>query len=585
MKTLKYIVTFLMGIVLTIACNKGIDPLTHISPGADQTAPVVTVKYPGEGVKIQVPTLLATINIQFEVTDDIELKAVSLLMDGAVLQNYSGFKDYRRAVEAFTYDKLTNGIHILTVRATDLSGKITNKDVSFEKKPPYVPIFSGELFYMPFDGDYVDKVSFIAATKVGNPGFAGESLKGLNAYAGATDSYLTFPLAGLKNNEFSAEMWYKLNAVPDRAGIIAISPTGTTDANFDASRTKGLRFFRESSGSTQRFKLNAGNGTAESWFDGGSKADVPNNIGQWIHLAFTVSGSQCVVYVNGVVVSQGSFSGIDWTGCESISIGSGAPYFVTWGHKADNSFYDELRIFNKALSQSEIQAIIQHDSPYVPKYNGEILYMPFEGNYNDLVSNTEATKVGSPDFADGKRGKAYAGAIDSYLTFPVTEIVKSNQFSSVFWTKVSLSPANAGIIAICPTGAANFDAMRTKGLRIFHEGSLTAQRYKLNVGFGSGESWNDGGLIDPTLGEWVHVAYTVSATESKIYINGVLTRAASTFAGGIDWTGCSSMSIGSGAPLFVDWGHLSDTGLIDELRIFNKALTETEVQTIMNNEK
>ena len=65
-----------MGIVLTIACNKGIDPLTHISPGADQTAPVVTVKYPGEGVKIQVPTLLATINIQFEVTDDIELKAV-----------------------------------------------------------------------------------------------------------------------------------------------------------------------------------------------------------------------------------------------------------------------------------------------------------------------------------------------------------------------------------------------------------------------------------------------------------------------------------------------------------------------------
>ena len=45
------------------------------------------------------------------------------------------------------------------------------------------------------------------------------------------------------------------------------------------------------------------------------------------------------------------------------------------------------------------------------------------------------------------------------------------------------------------------------------------------------------------------------------------------------------MSIGSGAPLFVDWGHLSDTGLIDELRIFNKALTETEVQTIMNNEK
>ncbi len=574
-----------MGIVITVSCNKGIDPITHIAPGADLGAPVVTVKYPAEGLKIQVPTLLASINIQFEVTDDIELKSVAVLMDGNPLTSYNEFpKDYRRAVKEYLYNQVTNGAHVLTIRATDLSGKITNKEINFEKKPPYVPIFPGELFYMPFDGDYMDKVSFVEAGKVGTPGFAGEALKGLNAYAGATDSYLTFPLAGLKNNEFSAEMWYKLNAVPDRSGIITISPSG--ESNFDASRTKGLRFFREGgAGASQRFKLNAGSGASESWFDGGSKADVQNNVGDWVHLAFTVSGSECVVYINGQVVSQGSFTGIDWTGCESISIGSGAPNFTDWGHKADNSFYDELRIFNKALTQSEIQAIIQHDSPYVPKYSGEILYMPFEGNYNDLVSNTEAAKVGSPDFADGKKGKAYAGATDSYLTFPTTEIVKSNQFSSVFWMKVNASPDRSGILAICPTGAANFDAMRTKGLRIFREGDATSQRLKLNAGIGSSESWNDGGLVDPRLAEWVHVAYTISATESKIYINGILTRAASTFAGGIDWTGCSSMSIGSGAPTFIDWGHLADLSLIDELRIFNKALTEDEVNAIMNAEK
>ena len=584
MKTTKYILAFIVGIVMTIACNKGIDSISHISPGADLAAPLVVVSYPAEGQKIQVPTLLASIDIQFVVTDDIELKSVSVLMDGTELTNYSTFKDYRRAVKTYTYDKVTNGLHVLTVKATDLAGKVTNKLINFEKKPPYIPIFPGELFYMPFDGDYVDKVSFTAATKVGTPGFAGESLKGLNAYAGATDSYLTFPLAGLKNNEFSAEMWVKLNAVPDRAGIIAISPTGTTDANFDASRTKGLRFFRESSGSTQRFKLNAGNGAAESWFDGGTKADVANNIGQWVHLAFTVSGSECVVYINGAIVSQGSFSGIDWTGCESISIGSGAPNFVTWGHKSDNSFIDELRIFNKALTQSEVQAIIQHDSPYVPKYDGEVFYMPFEGNYTDLVSNTEAAKVGTPDFADGKKGKAYAGAIDSYLTFPTTDMVKTNQFSAVFWTKTNAVPDRAGIIVISPFGAANFDASRTNGLRIFREANGTSEQYKANVGFGGGESWNDGGLIDPALGAWVHVAVTISGTASSIYINGVLTRPASTFTGGINWTGCTSLSIGSGAPNFIDWGHLSDASLIDELRIFNKALTQTEVQTIMNNE-
>ena len=40
--------------------------------------------------------------------------------------------------------------------------------------------------------------------EVGSPGFAGESYRGINAYAGATDSYLTFPTDGLLGDELSA---------------------------------------------------------------------------------------------------------------------------------------------------------------------------------------------------------------------------------------------------------------------------------------------------------------------------------------------------------------------------------------------
>ena len=582
MKTTKYILAFLIGIAMLISCNKGIDPIAYVAPGADQAAPVVVVSYPAEGQKIQVPTLLASVNIQFVVTDDIELKSVSVIMDGTELTSYSSFKDYRRAVKSYLYDKVSNGAHILTIKATDLSGKVTNKVINFEKKPPYVPVFSGEIFYMPFDGDYGEKVSFVDATKVGVPGFAGQALKGLNSYAGATDSYITFPAASLKNAEFSAAFWYKLNATPDRAGILVMSPSGA--ANFDASRTKGFRLFREATGNGQTIKLNAGSGGSESWFDGGAAASIKQT-GQWMHVAFTISGSECVVYLNGVAVSRGAFSGIDWTGVDALSIGSGAPNFKDWGHLSDNSFIDELRIFNRALNPSDIQAIIQYDSPYTPKYSGEVFYMPFEDNYKELNSNTAAAKVGSPDFAAGKKGQAYAGATDSYITFPTTNLVKTSQFSAVFWTKVNATPDRAGIICISPSGAANFDASRTKGIRIFREASGTSQRYKSNVGFGASESWNDGGLIDPALGEWTHVAITVSDTESSIYINGELTRPASTFTGGIDWTGCTSLTIGSGAPNFIDWGHLSDLSLIDELRIFNKALTQAEVQTIWNDEK
>jgi len=576
MKTLKYISAFLMAIVFTVSCNEGIDPITFVSPGTDATAPVVTVAYPTEGVKIQVPELLASINIQFEVTDDIEIKSISVLLDGTELTSYAEFKDYRRAVKSYTYDKVSNGVHVLTIKATDLGGKVTDKVVNFEKKPPYTPLYAGETFYMPFDGDYVEKISFKAATIVGTPGFAGTALKGVNAYAGATDSYLTFPSAGLVGNEFSAEFWCKINNIaPNRAGIISISPAGE-------DRTKGLRFFREGDGVSQSFKLNIGTGATDIWNDGG-KVNTPNN--DWVHFAFTVSQTSCIIYINGAVAATVPSGTIDWTGCSLISIGSGAPNFAYWDHKSDLSKYDELRFFNKALTQNEIQNIIFADSPYIAKYSGEVFYMPFEGNNKELITNKAASVVGTPGFAAGKKGQAYAGATASYLTFPTTDMVKTNQFSTVFWTKVNAIPDRAGILAISPSGAANFDASRTKGLRIFREASGTSQQYKSNVGFGSADSWNDGGLIDPALGTWVHVAVTVSGTESSIYFNGVLTRPASTFTGGIDWTGCTSLSIGSGVPNFGDWGHLSDLSLIDELRIFNKALTSAEIQTIFNAEK
>jgi hypothetical protein len=589
MKIVKYILVGLFAIVFATACNEGIDPISQVDPGPDASAPAIIIKYPAEGTKIQVPELITSINIQIEATDDIELKSVALLIDNVQIASFTEFKDYRRLVKEYLFDKVTNGPHTLTVRATDIEGKVTNTSVNFEKKPPYVPIYPGEIFYMPFDGDYMEKINFVNATKVGNPGFAGQALKGTNAYAGATDGYLTFPTTTLKNPEFSASFWLKINAVPDRAGILVMGPPDLAAPTAPNNRKNGFRFFRENAAGKQRFKLNVGNGTADSWFDGGAAADVDPAKAGWTHFAFTISPTNCVVYINGKVASQGVFTGVNWTDCDVLSIMSGAPRFSGWNHLSDLSYMDELRLFNKALTATDIQNIIQNDSPYVAKYSGEVFYMPFEGNYKELNSNTEADKVGAPAFADGKSGKAYAGATDSYITFPTTNLVKTKEVSAVFWMKVNPSPDRAGILTLGPEDKTNagYPAVqnkRTNGFRFFREGSATSQQFKVNVGLGgTNESWNDGGKIDPAVG-WTHFAFTVSETKSVIYINGELARE-STFTGGIDWTGCDLLSIMSGAPRFTEWNHKSDLSLMDELRIFSKSLTQTEVQAIYNAEK
>jgi hypothetical protein len=467
-----------------------------------------------------------------------------------------------------------------SIKAADGGVLLDALSKSFTTETQVPTIYEGQIFYMPFDGDYKESVTGTDATVVGSPGFAGEGIVG-DSYAGATDSYLTFPAAGLHSNAISASFWLKVNAVPDRAGVLVIGPP---DPNLPATpnnRTAGFRFFRENASGKQRFKLNVGNGTADSWFDGGAAADVDPAVDTWVHFAFTISETEAVVYINGEVVSQGSFSGISWEGCDILSIMSGAPRFTEWGHLSDESYMDELRIFNKALTKDDIEAIISAE-----RYNGQTLYMPFDGNYKDVVSSADATVVGSPGFAGEAviGSDSYEGAADSYLTFP-TSGLQGDEFSAAFWLKVNAMPDRGGVLVMGPPDP-NLPATpnnRTAGFRFFRENASGMQRFKLNVGTGTSDTWFDGGAaadVDPTTDEWVHFAFTISQTEAVVYINGQVVSQGP--LAGVSWEGCDILSIMSGAPRFTEWGHLSDESFMDELHLFNRALTQGQVQAIMD---
>ena len=347
--TLALASSLLMG-----ACKDGyIDDISNVAPGADATAPVVNITYPLQGTLIRVVEDVVPIDIAFNVEDDIEIKSIVLQLNGTKLTEFTDFKDYRRAVQTFRAEQITNGQHTLTVTATDVSGKSTTSTVQFEKVAPYRPIYDGEVFYMPFDGDLTELITIQSATKVGASSFAATGKVG-SAYQGGSGGYITLPSQGLTNPEFSAAFWYKVNASPDRGGLLTMSAPGPTNNN----RNFGFRLFRENAGGKQRIKLNVGTGSTDSWFDGGAAADVDPATDQWVHVAFTIAGNRAAVYINGQVVSQGAFAGVNWTGVDRLTIGSGAPNFTEWGHLSDLSLFDELRIFSKALSQAEIQALM-----------------------------------------------------------------------------------------------------------------------------------------------------------------------------------------------------------------------------------
>ena len=356
MKILKYIAVGVSSLALLVSCNEGIDPINPASPGSDTEAPTATINNPGPGDIVMVEDG-AALAVDLVAEDDIELESVTVFVDGIEYLKVTEFKDYRRyaPIGGLMVEGVETGGHTMKLTAIDKTGKsTTSEEVQFTVvvigsfEPAY-----GEIFYMSFDNLYLEYASVTVPTIIGTPGFG--SGKFQQAYAGATDAYLEYPLETLANVEFSATFWYNVNSTPDRSGILTVSPADGSNN----LRTSGFRLFREGSATEQILKLNVGIGEGEAWFDGGAAATIKPDEVEWVHIAITIAATEASLYFDGVVVSTGELTApMSWASCENLSIGSGMPNFTGWSHMSDLSLIDELRIYDRALTQEEIQGML-----------------------------------------------------------------------------------------------------------------------------------------------------------------------------------------------------------------------------------
>jgi len=351
MKILNFILVCTITFIFAVSCNEGIDPISSVEPGTDEVAPTLTISSPSEGDVLKLAEG-SDLKVMMAAADDIELQSVSIMLDGAEAKNLTSFMDYRRysPINGVTLGAVANGGHTLKVTATDLTGKSTSSPVinfSVINIAEFVPSY-GEIFYMSFDNTVFEFASLTEASIIGTASYAEGKIG--QAFAGSTDSYLSFPLDALANEEFSATFWININPDPDRSGMLTVSAPDASGNN----RNFGFRIFREGTSTSQIIKLNIGDGTVDGWLDGGALATVNPE-------AFTIGTDHAALYLDGVSVSELDFGPVDWTNCDQISIASGEPNFTGWSHFSDLSLYDELRIFDKALTQEEIQAIIDDE--------------------------------------------------------------------------------------------------------------------------------------------------------------------------------------------------------------------------------
>lgn len=217
-------------------------------------------------------------------------------------------------------------------------------------------------------------------------------------------------------------------------------------------------------------------------------------------------------------------------------------------------------------------------------------YWAFDGNYVDSVSNTAATGVNT-SFTGGFKGQALKGSADGYAISDLPNAIKNlNSFTIDYWLK---TPNTSGIIT--PIVISRADQF-WGALDMFYEnGGRTDATANMKVHFfGQSEVWFTNGFISNPWDTWQNIALTYDATSSTftLYQNGnavanqtaaglgnlVFPNNASKIIFGTEQFQTSpSLGTAGGAQSWA--GYL--TGLLDEVRIYNKALTASDLQALI----
>ncbi len=209
-----------------------------------------------------------------------------------------------------------------------------------------------------------------------------------------------------------------------------------------------------------------------------------------------------------------------------------------------------------------------------PPVSGLIAWWPGEGSANDVVGSNHGTLQNGATFAIGKLGQAfYFDGVDDSVQIPVDTSFQSPTLSIVAWVK-PLSEiddfVNGGTLGqemIFGQSGGTHQLVVQPGT-----GGMKVVAYWL--GGGSEIGAESVGVIP--MNQFSHVAGTWDGTTGKVYINGELEGQAPAGTSLRDSL-CPFEIGGLGC-----WNGQFFNAVIDELKLYDRALTANEVQAIFN---
>ena len=336
------------------------------------------------------------------------------------------------------------------------------------------------------------------------------------------------------------------------------------------------------------------NGASNAFFYAGTRTilaggfsivDVPVsttrvNDGNWHHVVGVYRlGGTTTVYVDGAPV-EGSIA-------SSPIAGNNAPFLIGGANQANvpTAFFtglvDDVQIYDRALTDQEIDFLFRNPgSEVLPAANGSctippnmIAWWKGDGNANDSVGSNHGLNVGGVTYAPGKRGMAFSfsGNGTDYIEVPANpslDTPTNGALTVEMWAlRLGTNPPLMHMLGkrIGCTGAGGLDTLN-------YEMALNMQTTREGLRFGGTYTPVSTGLDLPT-NAWTHIVGTFNGSQFAYYVNGALVGSR---VGELGIPNSAPLRIGVSGDCFV----APFSGLLDEIAMYNRALTPAEVQAL-----
>jgi hypothetical protein len=304
---------------------------------------------------------------------------------------------------------------------------------------------------------------------------------------------------------------------------------------------------------------------------------------EWVYLVGTYNNNSVKTYVNGVLDNEvvlGPNNLDAWSSANPLTIGQEIDYASPWSLHAWNGMLDDIAIYNRALTEQEIQNLYTGTTPppcvSLPSnlQQGLVGYWPFCGNANDESGNGNDGVVNGATLTEDRFGnaeKAYGfdGVDDNIVTdysYPTGDQSKSLSV----WVKMNSTNDRGWIV----------------GNNVGCEPGTTNSGFGLFIGEEAPEIWFHGdgfvadipNVISYTTTQWYHIVVTHDSSLTNVYVDGELIASENNELNTSDGNFLvgSRVNLPENPSCPEEWFE----GKVDDIAIWNRALTPEEVQEL-----